>query len=146
MIAYTDGACIPNPGRGAWAYVLVNEAGEATLTATDFTPQTTNNRMEYLALISALRDHGPILKEIRTDSMLLVNTATTWRHGWKLKGWKKNNHPVNGVIANLDLVQEIAALLDQHPHVKVTWVRGHNGDKFNEMADQLAAAAILEAE
>jgi ribonuclease HI len=91
--------------------------------------------MEYLALIELLKAHGPRLLIARTDSELLQKTAMVWRKDWKARNWK------NGKVKNLDLVQELDALLDQHP-VQVEWVRGHNGDTWNEYADGLAERAV----
>lgn len=141
MIAYTDGACFPNPGKGGWSYVLTEDNKLITSLSGSQT-NSTNNRMEYLAAIKALEDYGHSLKSIKTDSMLLVNTAMVWRHSWKNKGWKrkKNKEP-----KNIDLVIKLSDLLDKYK-VNIEWVKGHNGDEFNEIADDLANEAAVNGE
>ena len=130
---YTDGACFPNPGNGGWSWVIT-ENGKLIDQASGSEENTTNNRMEYLAMIKLLEAVGHMLSVARTDSQLLVNTCMVWRHSWKRNGWmKKKTQPVK----NLDLVIRISDLLDKYP-VQVEWVRGHNGDEFNEVVDGLA--------
>ncbi len=138
VLAYTDGGCRGNPGPGAWAFLLVDLASGAALERAGGEPHTTNNRMEYLAAITALESlRVPSEVEIRTDSKLLVNTATTWMKGWKAKGWKKKG----GEIKNLDLVKRLDGLLQAHT-VRWTWVRGHAGNPGNERVDELANLAM----
>lgn len=137
MICYTDGSCIPNPGKGGWAYCLVEE----NKLITDFNgshKSTTNNRMEYTALIKALENHGILIKEIRTDSMLLVKTCNSWRHIWKKKEWKRKKQKE---IKNLDLVLRMDFLLEKYKPI-VSWIKSHNGNEFNEHVDSLANEAI----
>lgn len=138
LLAYTDGGCRGNPGPGAWAFLLIDLASGAALERAGGEAHTTNNRMEYLAAISALESlKAPGVVEIRTDSKLLVNTATTWMKGWKAKGWKKKGGP----IKNLDLVQRLDVLLQEH-EVRWTWVKGHAGNPGNERVDELANLAM----
>lgn len=137
MIAYTDGGCIPNPGFGGWGYVVVDLDGIVDC-ASGSEVETTNNRMEYLALINVVEVFGHMLTQVHTDSMLLVDTCMTWRHSWKKKNWKRCKK-------NLDLVLRIDELLERHPHIEVLWVKGHNGNPFNEAADELANKAALQA-
>jgi ribonuclease HI len=138
ILAYTDGGCRGNPGPGAWAFLLVDLGSGAALERAGGEPHTTNNRMEYLAAISALESlKSPSEVEIRTDSRLLVNTVTQWMKSWKAKGWKKKGGP----IKNLDLVQRLDALVQVH-EVRWTWVKGHAGNPGNERVDELANLAM----
>ncbi|MDO8597828.1 MAG: ribonuclease H, partial [Sulfuricaulis sp.] len=125
-MAYTDGACWPNPGRGGWGVVLIGEVtGERFAEFSGFDPgPTTSNRMELMAVIEALRAiKGPA--RIYTDSELTRNCA--------LRHWKRK--------ANRDL-WELYDLTAAGRRVEVIWVKGHAGDRWNERADELANAAV----
>lgn len=130
---YTDGACSGNPGRGGWAAILDPDTGE-THEISGSEPATTNNRMELRAAIEALR-MWPGEALVISDSQYLVNGAKSWLPGWKRKGWRlaKGNHP----IKNRDLWEALDAEIQKRP-VTWQWVRGHNGDLFNERCDRLA--------
>ncbi len=130
-VVYTDGACIPNPGNGGWAWALI-DSDQLVDQASGKMSETTSNRMEYFAMIQAIEKHGPIIKVIFTDSQLLQKTSMEWRHQWKKNNYKK------GTVKNLDLVLRISELLDKHPQIKVEWVKGHNGNEWNEFVDELA--------
>lgn len=133
LIGYTDGSCVPNPGSGSWAWVVVN--GSSLVDSESGTaPETTNNRMEYQALIDVLERYGSRLSVVRTDSQLLQQTCMAWRHSWKRSSWK------NGSVKNLDLVKQLDELLEKHG-VRIEWVRGHAGDRWNEYTDRLAGLA-----
>lgn len=126
MNIYTDGSCEPNPGIGGWGFVVA-EDGYFQQGAE---PETTCNRMEMMAILRALRfaSRGARIV-IHSDSMLCVNV---------LSGkWKGR--------ANRDLVDRIAEASDGK-EVEYRWVRGHNGDRWNERADELAEAARLLSE
>lgn len=131
-IFYTDGSASPNPGPGGYA-VIENDQPVA-LGSED--GATTNIRMEGRALIAALTlaAGGPC--NIHTDSEFWINVITKWAPGWEAKGWKKKG----GEIKNLDLVQEVYPLFQQS-QATLTWVRGHNGDHGNELADEWANKA-----
>ena len=133
FVAYTDGGCSGNPGPGGWGAILLAPNGKATeLWGSD--PATTNNRMELTAPLEVLRLLPVSVKlEIRSDSQYVVNTVTQWMAGWKKLGWRKKD---GGEVSNLDLVQELDALLVGR-QVAWKWVRGHNGDPGNEYADKL---------
>lgn len=131
-IYYTDGSASPNPGPGGFAvikngqpHILGSEEGE-----------TTNIRMEGKALIAALMDADGQPAEIHTDSEFWINVITKWAPGWAAKGWRKKGGP----IKNLDLVQEVYSLF-QESQAKLVWVRGHDGDEGNELADEWANRA-----
>ena len=141
MIGYTDGSCFPNPGPGAWAYVIVeNDSLISKRVGRD--PDTTNNRMEYYALIRMLEDFGSKLSLALTDSELLQKTAMVWRHKWKQNGWRRKIGPSEKhEIKNIDLVMRLDSLLSRYP-VPVQWIRGHSGNRWNEEVDSLARGQI----
>lgn len=129
---YTDGSASPNPGPGGFAvikdlkpHILGSEDGD-----------TTNIRMEGRALIAALRDADGQPCAIYTDSEFWINVMTKWAAGWQARGWTKKG----GEIKNLDLVQEMYELFTASK-AELCWVRGHEGDEGNELADEWANKA-----
>ncbi len=132
---YTDGACSGNPGPGGWAAVL--QYGDKTRELSGGEAQTTNNRMELLAAISALA----LLKEpcevdLFTDSQYLCNAINKgWLKGWKAKGWKRKE----GELKNPDLWQRLDALLTTHT-VTFHWVKGHADNECNNRCEALAVS------
>lgn len=137
---YTDGSCSPNPGPGGWGVVWVRD-GEVVSESHGADPDTTNNRMELLALIEAfelLEDDDEVT--IYSDSNLCVQTINDWAPGWAKRGWKRKSGP----IANLDLVQRLFALTESRPHARVQWIRAHAGHRWNEYADALATTWMRE--
>lgn len=131
-IYYTDGSASPNPGPGGFAvikdlkpHILGSEPGEST-----------NIRMEGRALIAALKDADGEKCTIFTDSEFWINVVTKWAPGWQAKGWTKKG----GEIKNLDIVQELFELY-QNSQADLRWVRGHEGDEGNELADEWANKA-----
>lgn len=132
---YTDGACSGNPGPGGWGAVLIYGDHEKDLSGGE--KDTTNNRMEMLAVIEGLRAlKGACEVSIYTDSTYVMKGMTEWLAGWKAKGWKTaSKKPVK----NKDLWLELEAELARHK-VDWNWVKGHAGDEYNERADQLAYA------
>jgi ribonuclease HI len=133
---YTDGACRGNPGKGGWGAILVYGNTEKELSGGE--RETTNNRMELTAVISALS----ALKErcevtLTSDSKYVIDAVTKgWAVAWKAKGWRKAD---KSPALNVDLWEQLLALLDQH-EVSFVWVRGHNGHPYNERCDALATA------
>ena len=139
MIAiFTDGACSGNPGPGGWGAIIVMPDGRVLELAGREEP-TTNNRMEYLAAIEALRALKAPLRPvcIHSDSNLLIQSVTEWMPGWKAKGWKKKGGP----LKNLDLLQELDRLVAGRT-VTWKWVPGHAGVPGNERVDQLTNDAM----
>ena len=132
----TDGACSGNPGPGGWAAILRHGAHERILTGGQ--ANTTNNRMEVQAALSALKAlTQPCRVTLITDSQYLSNAVSKgWLENWVANGWRAaNKKPVK----NIDLWQELIPLLKRH-HVSFTWVRGHNNHPDNERCDALARA------
>lgn len=130
---FTDGSCSPNPGPGGYAVIL---NGLPVCTGSE--PDSTNIRMEAMALIEALKHADGSACEIRTDSEFWINVVTKWAPGWEAKGWKK----AKGDIKNLDLVQEMYALYNKS-NAKLVWVKAHVGTEGNELADHWANEARL---
>lgn len=135
---YTDGACSGNPGKGGWGAILLYQDKEKTING--FDPETTNNRMELIAVIEALKIIKKNIKiKIYTDSNYVKDGITKWIFSWKKNGWKNSKKQV---VKNSDLWQELDLLVQKYD-VEFFWVKGHNGDKYNEIADQLARRAIF---
>lgn len=133
---FTDGSSIPNPGPGGWGYVHV-EGGKVISQKHGHDGNTTNNRMELTALIEAFRALPVDARiDVYTDSNLCVQTVNQWAKGWKANNWRRKSGP----IANLELVQELYALAEQRPGVKLQWIKAHNGWLWNEYADALSTA------
>jgi ribonuclease HI len=131
IVYYTDGSCSPNPGPGGFAVI---KNGVPHILGSE--NPSTNIRMEASALIAAMKDSAGEKCEIFTDSEFWINVITKWAPGWEAKGWKKKG----GEIKNLELVQE-AYEIYQNSNAILTWVRGHEGDEGNELADQWANKA-----
>lgn len=136
---YCDGACRGNPGPGGWGAVLRSGVHEKRLFGAD--PATTNNRMELMGAIEALRTiKKPSQVILWTDSQYVKKGMTEWLAGWKAKGWK---NAAKEPVKNVDLWQLLEAEAARH-QVDWRWVKGHAGHEGNELADQLANQAIDE--
>ncbi len=131
---YTDGACKCNPGPGGWGAVIVYNGIEKELS--DGEAQTTNNRMELMAAISALEAlKEPCDVTLTSDSKYMVDSIEKgWVYSWKAKGWKKAD---KSPALNPDLWERLLVQLARH-EVKLVWVKGHAGHPYNERCDQLA--------
>lgn len=130
---YTDGSCHGNPGPGGWGALLSNGKEEKELFGGE--AETTNNRMELMAVIKALEALKRPLKVILyTDSQYVWKGITRWLPKWKRSGWRKSG---GGAVKNADLWQRLEATAEEHK-VDWRWVRGHSGDAGNERADALA--------
>ena len=125
---YTDGSCSPNPGPGGFA--VIKEMQPAIV---GHELNSTNIRMEGHALISAMKDAGGQECQIYTDSEFWINVITKWAPGWEAKNWVKKG----GEIKNIEIVKEALALYQKSQAI-LTWVRGHEGDPGNELADEWA--------
>jgi ribonuclease HI len=135
--AFTDGACSGNPGPGGWGAVLRWRGQERELSGGE--AQTTNNRMEMMAAISALESlTRPARIRVHTDSPYVKDGITKWLHSWKKRGWKTaDKKPVK----NVELWQRLEAATHRH-EVSWHWIKGHSGHVENERADALARGAI----
>ena len=131
-VFFTDGSASPNPGPGG--YAVIENGRPVALGSED--GQTTNIRMEGMALIAAMELAGDEPCEIHSDSEFWINVLTKWAPGWATKGWRKKG----GEIKNIDLVQRAYALY-QSTQPKMVWVRGHVGHEQNELADEWANKA-----
>jgi ribonuclease HI len=136
---YTDGACKGNPGPGGWGALLEYNGRKKALKGGE--PQTTNNRMELTAAISALESLREACEvTLFTDSKYVMHGLTEWLPGWKARGWRTaDKKPVK----NQDLWERLDTAVQRH-QVDWLWVKGHAGDPGNEAADQLANEGIEE--
>lgn len=138
-LIWCDGACSGNPGLGGWGAIVEQNGVRRELSGGE--NQTTNNKMELLALISALKDVQPGTSvKVVTDSEYVVKGATVWMKGWIRNGWKTAS---KAPVKNQELWQELHALLQMRPHT-FSWVKGHAGHPENERCDELARQAIGE--
>lgn len=148
---YTDGACSQNPGPGGWAFVMIlkdlygTQDEQELLRGSGGEKLTTNNRMELMAVIQALTAYQKkILPEyagypltLHTDSQYVQQGISSWIKKWKLNGWKTaSREPVK----NQDLWQQLDALAAQLS-LEWMWVKGHAGNRYNELCDSLAVEA-----
>jgi ribonuclease HI len=140
IVVYTDGACSGNPGPGGWGWAV---APEGTPCGSGGEAHTTNQRMELLAVLEALRslgvgsEAGPV--EVVSDSTYVVNC---FRDGWWVK-WRRNGwrNAKKQPVANADLWEPLVELVESGD-VRFSWVKGHSGDRMNDLVDQLAVAAV----
>ena len=137
---YTDGACSGNPGAGGWASVLLYEQHKKELYGND--KETTNNRMELTAAIEALNAlKRPCNVTLYSDSKYVIDSINKdWVYKWEANNWIKSDRKP---ALNTDLWKELLTLLEVH-RVKFVWVKGHNGNEYNERCDELAVKAIKE--
>ncbi len=138
FVIYTDGGASPNPGPGGWGAVILDASGQAEEIAGG-EADTTNNRMELLAAISALAHlPRPSAVTLCTDSRYLRQGITSWVAGWRARGWKRRD---GKPVRNVDLWRRLADMNRRH-RVDWRWVKGHAGNEWNERADELATAEI----
>ncbi|MFZ9707661.1 MAG: ribonuclease H family protein [Ilumatobacteraceae bacterium] len=138
-VVYTDGACSGNPGPGGWAWAL-SPSGD--LRDSGGERMTTNQRMELVAVLSALRtlggNPGPI--EVVSDSNYVVKCFNeNWWEGWLRRGWRNSQREP---VANRDLWEPLIQMVRDRGDVTFRWVKGHSGDPMNDLVDALAVAAI----
>jgi ribonuclease HI len=137
---YTDGACAGNPGPGGWGAILIyNDTMKELYGSAAY---TTNNKMEIQAAIEGLKAlNTSCVAEIFTDSTYLKDGITKWIISWQKNNWRTAN---KAPVKNVELWQELLQLTKVHD-VEWRWVRAHNGDYYNERADQLACLGRDEA-
>lgn len=125
---YTDGGCEPNPGNGCWAFICTNPYQEAKGSE----PNTTSNRMEMTAVLKAI-EHGLEMKAkpitIYSDSQYVVKGFNEWMWNWAKKGWDRDRE-----LKNVDLWKR---LFKYRRKATLIWIKGHNGNEYNEQADDL---------
>lgn len=139
MVFYTDGSAHPNPGPGGFGVVIVDPKGEVIETYAKHCDNTTNNAEEMKAILYAacrarLASESAI---IYSDSAYAINTFTNWMYSWERNNWTKSD---GKIPENLDLVK---AFFDLSKTVDISFVKvkGHKGNKYNELADKLATSA-----
>ena len=130
---YTDGACSGNPGKGGWAAIILDEKNQSSISGSE--SKTTNNRMELMAAIMALKkikNKSEII--IYTDSRYVKDGITEWIKKWKLNNWKSSNKKP---VKNKDLWIKLDNCCKKH-NVSWKWVKAHAGSKLNNLVDRLA--------
>ncbi len=134
---YTDGACKGNPGIGGWGAWIHYKGNEKSIFGGE--QNTTNNRMEMMAVIKALEAlKRPSQIKLYTDSSYVQKGMTEWLQGWKAKNWRT---AARQEVKNADLWKQLDVLANQH-QIEWLWVRGHDGNVGNERADTLANAGV----
>jgi len=134
---YTDGACRGNPGPGGWGAILRYGNHERELFGGE--PQTTNNRMELMAAIEALKTlREPCEIDLTTDSQYVRKGISEWMTQWKARGWRT---AAKQPVKNEDLWRALDEQASRH-QIRWHWVKGHSGHKDNERADELANRGI----
>jgi ribonuclease HI len=140
---FTDGACIPNPGPGGWAFILKHVSTGRSKESSGGEHGSTNNRMEIMAVIrglEALKQACDV--ELFSDSDYVVSAITDWMRRWKRFGWKKSPKSTKP-LKNADLWIRLDKALEPH-RVTAKWIRGHIGHPENERCDELANSAAVQ--
>ena len=135
LVIYTDGACSGNPGPGGWAWAVAPE-GEPHASGGE--PHSTNQRMEVLAAFDAVRTFvdDPRIIRIVSDSNYVVKCFNDgWWRGWHSRGWKNSQRQP---VANRDLWEPFIEMVVNRGRVEFEWVKGHSGDRMNDLVDALA--------
>ena len=129
---YTDGSCIGNPGKGGWAAIILDNKKQKIISGSE--PYTTNNRMELIAVIKALKNVKKKEITLITDSQYVKNGIEVWIFKWKKNGWMTaEKKPVK----NKDLWL-LLEKLSKNKKIKWEWVKGHSSDKLNNKVDEIA--------
>ena len=135
MTVYTDGACSGNPGPGGWAWAVA-PAGEPWASGGE--ARTTNQRMELTAVVEALRVVPGDLVIVSDSNYVVQCFHDRWWQRWQANGWRNAQRKP---VANVDLWEPLVELyLERRPELR--WVKGHSGDRMNDLVDRLAVAAI----
>ena len=143
VILYTDGACKGNPGPGGWAFVLRHPQSDKMLERFGSESETTNNRMELLAVIEGLKAlTKPSQVEVVSDSKYVLQGLEDWMPKWKRNGWRRKEGNSWKPVKNIDLWQELDRLKSLHK-LTFQYVPGHSGHPFNERCDELASLSAL---
>tara|TARA_B100000424_G_scaffold204444_1_gene161534 strand:+ start:193 stop:615 length:423 start_codon:yes stop_codon:yes gene_type:complete len=135
IVIYTDGACAGNPGKGGWAAIIINNQNKLSISGNE--NNTTNNRMELMAPIMALKK---IKRKsditIYTDSRYVKDGITDWIKSWKLNNWKSSNKKP---VKNKDLWVKLDNACQKH-RISWKWVKAHSDNKYNNLVDELAVS------
>lgn len=147
VLLFTDGACSGNPGRGGWAFILKHPASGKVKEVSGYEPETTNNRMELMAVIQGLGalSRPDVFVEVLTDSEYVRKGMLEWMAGWKKNGWKRKEKGKTVPLKNDDLWKRLDELKANHPRMKLTRVAGHSGHPENDRCDELAVEAYRNA-
>jgi ribonuclease HI len=141
VILYTDGACKGNPGPGGWAFVLRHPATGKEIERFGNEADTTNNRMELLAVIEGLKTlKKPSQVEVTSDSKYVLRGLEDWMPKWKQNGWRRKEGKQFKPVKNVDLWQELDKLTALH-ELTFRYIPGHSGHHYNERCDELASLA-----
>ncbi len=133
---YTDGSCLENPGNGGWAAIIINNGQKTNIKGSK--KNTTNNQMELLAPIEALKKIPKGSKvQIFTDSKYVKSGITEWIYNWKKNGWKTANKQE---VKNKDLWKELDILANEF-EISWNWVKAHSTDELNNEVDLIARKA-----
>ncbi len=141
---YTDGACANNPGKGGYGAILIFKKNNGEIIEKELSRgfiETTNNRMELLAVVDSLNTlKTPCQIELYSDSKYVVDAINkNWLFNWKEKSWKTASR---APVKNVDLWKKLLFAMEPHT-IKFIWVKGHNDNEFNERCDKLAVEARL---
>ena len=138
---FTDGGCSGNPGPGGWAFILRHPASGKEIERSGGEKETTNNRMELLAVIRGLETlQKPSQVTLFADSVYVGKGMSEWMPKWKANGWRRKEGSQWKEVKNVDLWQQLDAVLGKH-QVKFSQVAGHSGHPENDRCDELAVAA-----
>ena len=134
---YTDGACSGNPGPGGWGAIIISSCEEKEISGGAI--ETTNNRMELLAVINAIESLiKPSKIILTTDSSYVLNGITKWIENWEQNNWRTSNKKA---VKNVDLWKRLSECVKPHD-IEWVWIKGHSGHTLNERADEVARRAI----
>jgi ribonuclease HI len=146
---YTDGGCSGNKRdsgcKGAWAYVILDPAKNMVYQDVSGEENTTNNRMELMAVIRGLGTCCCFDRTIKhecivlTDSKYVADNYNDYLQEWKKNGWRKSN---GGQVLNFDLWKELSLLIPEFKSVKIKWVKGHAVNVYNQIADSLVRSVL----
>lgn len=141
VLLFTDGACSGNPGPGGWAFILRDVKTGKELTGSGGENDSTNNRMELMAVIRGLEALKRSCRvQLHSDSKYVLQGLKEWMAGWKRNGWNRKEGGKTKPVKNVELWQMLDQLVQQH-HLSYHHVKGHSGHPENERCDQMAVAA-----
>lgn len=138
IVVYTDGSTKENPGLGAYGFVAVDK-DEVIYRSGEFVNMMTNNQAELLATISAIewfikKYDSSTLLVIKTDSKYCYSGFNVWMEKWIKKDWKRAD---GKDVANIELWKKLLVYKEKYSNIKFEWIKGHSGNKFNDMVDEM---------